>query len=550
MRAWYLAAALLLGGCATEQAPVDMVLRNGAVYTMNPSQPKATALAIDDGRIIAVGNDSSIARHYKGRTDIDLHGQMVLPGFHDSHMHPVQGGVGLALCELSSARTIDAIIATVKACDTRLPAGDWLTGSGWDLSLFKDANPGKALLDAVSVTRPIFLGGADGHSSWANSKALEVAGINRETPDPPAGIIERDDAGNPSGTLRESAQDLARDLVPPTTPEAFADGLRRALAMANSFGITSIDEAWAGQNELDAYRTLLNSGELTARVVASVDNMNDAVDTLVRPADRGSASRLHVDAVKIFVDGVLEGETAALLEPYLDSPGFRGDLKMTPKDLAARVTELDRRGIQVHMHAIGDRAVRAGLDAIEAATRANGPSDNRHQIAHLQLVDAADRPRFAELGVTADFEALWAYPDQYITDVNLPQVGEDRVNAMYPIGSILRSGGRIVGGSDWPVSSMNPLDAIEVGVRRQDPGETGTPVLNAGERVSLDDMLAAYTINGAWLMHEDDITGSLQPGKMADIVILARDLHDVAPEEINEVPVTMTLLEGKPVYRK
>jgi len=271
---------------------------------------------------------------------------------------------------------------------------------------------------------------------------------------------------------------------------------------------------------------------------------------LIHPEERGSNARFRTDSAKLFIDGVLEGETAALLLPYLDRPGYAGDLKFVPAELNALVTELDRRGVQVHMHAIGDAAARAGLDAFAAARAANGPNDNRHHIAHLQMVDPADRKRFAELGVIANFQALWAFPDKYITDVNVPQVGQARVDQMYPIGSILRAGGRIVGGSDWAVSSMNPLLAIQTAVTRSDPTEQIAGVLNESERVSVGDMLAAYTINGAYLMHQENVTGSLEVGKFADLVVLSRDLYTIRPEEIGAVTVTRTILEGETVFSK
>jgi predicted amidohydrolase YtcJ len=537
-------------GCAPPRQNVDLILHNGAIYTMNAAQPQVQAIAIDARRIVALGSDEEISHAFRGQVDVDLKGQMVLPGFHDAHMHPVHGGIELAQCNLTDLDSIEAITKKVGECDKDSPGSGWLIGAGWNLSLFPQANPSKELLDAISTERPIFLGGADGHSSWANSKALTLAGIERETPNPHNGIIERNAKGEASGTLRESAQDIVRAVIPPLTDEARRDGLLRGLRMANGFGITSFVEAAAGSEELAAYRALDSRGELTARVVASIAVTNADADALMNPQDRGSDAKLRTDSAKIFVDGVLEGETAALLGPYLDNPGFSGDLKTSPEELTARVVALDRRGIQVHMHAIGDRAVRVALDAVEAARKANGPSDNRHHIAHLQMIDPLDRPRFAQLGVIANFQALWAFPDQYITDVNLPQVGQVRVDQMYPIGDVLRAGGRIVGGSDWSVSSMNPLLAIETGVTRSDPGGRITGVLNASERVSLQDMLAAYTINGAYLMHQEKLTGSLEVGKAADVIVLERDLFKIPPEEIGEVAVTRTIFDGATVYSR
>jgi predicted amidohydrolase YtcJ len=542
--------AILAAACTPPRQNVELVLHNGAIYTMNPAQPQVQAIAIDGRRIVALGSDEEIARVYQGKSDIDLKGQMVLPGFHDAHVHPAEGGIELAQCNLTDLDSIEAITAKVGECNKDSPGSGWLIGAGWNLSLFPQANPDKELLDAISTERPIFLGGADGHSSWANSKALTLAGIERETPNPHNGIIERNAKGEASGTLRESAQDIVRAVIPEPTAEARRDGLLRALKMANGFGITSFVEAAAGSEELAAYRALDSQGELTARVVASIAVTNADADALMNPQDRGSDAKLRTDSAKIFVDGVLEGETAALLAPYLDSPGFSGNLKTSPEELTARVVALDRRGIQVHMHAIGDRAVRVALDAVEAARKANGPSDNRHHIAHLQMIDPLDRPRFAQLGVIANFQALWAFPDLYITDVNLPQVGQARVDQMYPIGDVLRAGGRIVGGSDWSVSSMNPLLAIETALTRSDPTGRTKGVLNESERVSLPDMLAAYTINGAYLMHQEKFTGSLEVGKAADVIVLERDLFKIPPEEIGEVAVTRTIFDGATVYAR
>jgi predicted amidohydrolase YtcJ len=543
---------LVCSACAPVKQPVDLVLHHGAVHTMNAEQPDAEAIAVSDGRIVAVGSNDAIARAYVGKETVDLHGQMVLPGFHDAHAHPAYDGVTLAQCNLLDLETVEAIVAKLRACNDAQTGDGWLIGAGWNLSLFPQANPNKDLLDAISTTRPILLAGADGHSSWANSKALSLAGIVRATPNPPKGIIERDANGDPSGTLRESAQGLVRNVVPPISADERRVGLVKALQMANGFGITSIVEAAARPDEVAAYRSLDAGSELTARVVASVliSDANDhaEADALIRPQDRGTGSRIRTDSAKLFIDGVLEGETAALLQPYLDHPDHSGDLKFPPAQLNALVTELDRRGVQVHMHAIGDAAVREGLDAFAAARAANGPNDNRHHIAHLQLIDPADRPRFAELGVIANFQALWAFPDKYITDVNLPQVGQARVDQMYPIGSVLRSGARIVGGSDWAVSSMNPLLAIQTAVARSDPTGRIPGVLNAAERVSVEEMLAAYTSNGAYLMHQEKETGSLEPGKLADLIVLSRDLLKIPPEEIGAVTVTRTLIEGKTVF--
>lgn len=551
-----LALLLGLGGCSGESGessessrePVDLILSGGVVHTMDSAVPRGEALAIRDGRIVAVGTAADIAARYDGPVR-DLAGAMVLPGFHDAHVHPIGAGIDLLRCDLSTARTAEETVAAVAACDRESPGTGWLLGAGWSLGLFKDANPHKSLLDAILPDRPVLLQGADGHSSWANSRALAEAGVERETVAPPLGVIERDPDGTPSGTIRETAQSLLWDAAPEPSDAERETGLLAAVAVLNSVGVTSAIGAAVDRRGLALYQRLANEGRLNLRFVASMGGYGEEGEAFADAASRGTGSRVRNDAVKIFADGVLEGETAALLEPYLDvEGGHTGLLNVAPDVLDARVIEMDRRGIQVHVHAIGDAAVREALDAFQAAREANGVTDNRHHIAHLQLIHPDDYPRFAELGVAADFQTVWAFPDEYIVDINTAQVGQSRVDRMYPVGSLERAGATIVAGSDWNVSTPNPLVAIEVAMTRQDPEGRRTGVLNPDEAVSLDTMLRAYTVNGAWLMHQEQETGRLAPGMRADLVVLAQDLFEVEPAEIGEVGIVATYLEGELVY--
>ncbi len=551
--------ALQIISCSEENTPhpkAELVLRNGAIYTVDAQRSWAEALAIANGRIVYVGDNAGVEKLINDKTRvIDLRGKMVLPGFHDSHVHPVSGGIELAQCNLNGSKTQQEVFDKIRAYAATHPEKEWITGGGWDLPIFPNANPTKEQLDALVPDRPAFLSAADGHSAWVNSKALQLAGITKDTPDPSEGRIERDAAtGEPSGTLREMATDLVSKHQPELTPEDYVQGVRAGLAMANRFGITSLQEASAHEKILDAYMALDRRGELTARVLAAqyVDPKQDTaqIATLVQRREKYHGQNLHATAVKIFADGVIESHTAALLEPYVDRPNDRGIPNWEPEQLARVATALDKAGFQIHTHAIGDHAIRMTLDALESAQRTNGKRDARHHLAHLELIDPNDIPRFKQLNVVATFQALWAYADWYITDLTEPVLGPSRSRWLYPIASVAKTGATLAGGSDWSVSSMNPLDAIQVAVTRRSLADTSGKAWIAEEIVDLPTMLAAYTINGAFVNHQEKFTGSLEVGKAADVIVLDRNLFQIAPHEIHRAKVLLTLLEGKEVYRE
>jgi len=543
-------------------APADLVLTGGRLYTVDASRSWAEALAVRGGRIVAVGADAEVRPLVGPATRVvDLGGRMVLPAFHDSHVHPVSAGVELGQCSLNDLATLDEVIAKIRSCAAEHPERPWVVGGGWDPPLFPDGNPGRALLDSLVPDRPAALSSADGHSAWANSLALAAAGLTRETPDPPDGRIERDPrTGEPSGTLRETAVDLVMRRASPPTPSDYADGLRRALGTMSRFGIVAFQEANADETILETYLRADREGWLTARVRVSLETEPEEgvaqVERLLEQRHRATR-RVVPGTVKLFLDGVIEGAlSAALLEPYLDpatgrpsSPPNRGLPRWPAALLDAMVTRLDALGFQVHMHAIGDAAIRMGLDAVEAARDRNGWRDSRHHLAHIQLFDPADIPRFRRLGVAANFQALWAYADAYNTELTEPFLGPERSRWLYPIRSLMDSGAVVVGGSDWSVSSVNPLDAIEVGVTRREPGATAGEPWIPEERVDLPRMIAAYTVGGAWLDFEEKDSGSLEPGKWADLIVLDRNLFDLPPHEIHATKVLWTLLEGETVFR-
>lgn len=541
------------GGRPAERA--DLVLTNGAVYALNAAGPWASALAVAKGKILYVGDDRGALRLRGGSTVVaDLGGKMVLPAFQDSHIHLVTGGVELGLCNLNGLRTKEEVFEKIKAYAAANSGAPWVTGGGWDLPVFPQANPRKEDLDALVSDRPAVLSSADGHSAWANSRALELAGVTKDTADPAGGRIERDPkTGEPTGTLRESAAGLVEKLVPELGLEDYIKGLRAGLRLANRFGIASIIEASAGEKILDAYAALDRSGELSVRVLASlhVDTSKGTaeVERLVKLRQAYRGARLKSTAAKIFADGVMEPHTAALLESYIDRPGDRGTPLLEPKAFNTLAAALDAADFQIHVHAIGDRAIRMSLDAFEAAGRANGFRDMRHHIAHLELIDPADIPRFKRLGVAANFQALWAYADPYITDLTIPILGPGRSRWLYPIGSVAGTGAVIAGGSDWSVSSMNPLEAIQVALTRRGPDDPPGDAWIPEEKVDLETMLRAYTINGAWLSHDEKARGSLEPGKAADVIVLTRNLFETPPSEIGRTRVLLTLLDGREVFR-
>lgn len=537
------------------EASADLVFFSGAVYTVDAGRPWAQAVAVRDGQIIAVGSDEEVRVHVgEASRVVQLDGRMLLPGFHDAHIHPVDSGLDSLECSLEGLASVEAVLDKLREClASENRRGDWLVGGVWSVVLFPDGNAPKTLLDEIAPDVPIALLDENAHAVWVNSKALERAGIGPDTPDPPAGVIERDPAtGEATGTLRESAAELVYRYVPAAEDAAVLAGARLALDRLHRAGVTSVVDAAVGEQQLEAYAALADAGELDLRVLACID-LGTGSPAARQPAEQLIARRhdyrrknLSVDCVKLFADGVLEGETAALLEPYVGRPGYRGEPVFSADELRALVTRFDAAGLQVHVHAIGDAAVRTSLDAFESARATNGAG--RHTIAHLQLVHPDDVPRFAQLGVMANFQAVWAYPDAYVTELNRPVLGEARMRFMYPIGSIHRAGGRLVLGTDWNVSPPDPLPGIEVAVRRQDPAGELEGVLNANESLDLASSIEAYTANGAYLMQQEYETGSIEVGKAADLVVLERNLFEIPAEEIAEVRVLETWVGGRSVF--
>jgi len=547
--------AAVLAGCDAGEAPADLVFRGGTIWTADSDAPSAEAVAVRDGRIVYVGAAAGAeALVGEGTEVVDIGGGMLIPGFHDTHVHPVSGGIELNECDLNAAQTRAEVAEIVAGCAARDPDAPWVRGGGFQLPIFPDGAPTRELLDSLVPDRPAFLSSADGHSAWVNTRALQLAGVTAGTADPPPdGIIVRDAAGGPQGTLRESAMDLVGRHVPAHTSDQVLAGLERGLAMASSLGITTLHEASAGEAYAEAWARAEREGKLHARAIVSLtvdtDRGVDQVPELVARRDRHMGSLARPVAAKIFVDGVIEGQTAALLEPYTDRPAWRGELNLHPDTLKALVAALDDAGFKVHIHAIGDRAIRASLDAFEAQHLRDAGAGPRHIMSHIQLFDPADVPRFAALGVAASFQPLWFYADEYITDLTEPRVGPERSRWLYPARSVLESGALVAAGSDWSVSSMDPLRGIEVAVTRRSPDLDEGPAWIPEEVLTVEEMLRAYTINGAAAGDMDRETGSIAVGKQADLALLDTDLLVAPPERISDARVRMTVFQGRLVYR-
>ena len=530
--------------------PADLLLTAGAVHTV--SSGTAEAVAVRGGRITAVGSASDLASMAGTATRVvELEGRTVLPGFQDAHLHPPHGGLLAIECNLHDAKTATECLDTIARYAAEHSEREWIAGSGWSMDSFPGGTPDKESLDAVVPDRPVFVTNRDSHGAWVNSRALELAGIDSSTPDPPDGRIERGAGGEPSGTLHEGAMRAVDELVPATTAAEWEQAILNAQTQLHALGITAWQDATVLSHTLSAYRTLAERGELTMRSEGNLlwdrTRGEEQIDELLAMREQGSVGRLRIRGAKIFQDGVLENFTGALLEPYFGTDN-RGIGMHEPEELSSIVTLLDGHGFQVHLHTIGDRAVRESLDAIESAQQANGRRDARHHLAHIQLVHPDDQPRFAELGVVANAQPYWAAASRYVTDLTLPFIGEERARYHYPFGSLHRAGARLAFGSDWTVSTPNPLEIVEVAVTRVEHPNRDTEPMLPEEALDLETAVAAFTRGSAYVNFLEEKTGSIEPGKLADLVVLDRDLFDPGAGPVGDARVLLTLVEGEAVY--
>lgn len=545
---------------AADAAKADMILTNGRVYTVEDKQPWAEAVAIKDGRIVAVGSAASVGKLRGAATQIvDLHGRLVLPAFGDAHVHPLFGALSRSRCPLQNGKTIEDYQALIAKCVAATPGTGAVYGIGWNDALFPPSGiPRKELLDKVSTTRPLIFESTGGHTYWLNSKALEVAKITRDTKDPANGTIDRDPAtGEPVGSLQEAAMDLVKHMIPPPSPTEIQNSILYVADHFNSLGIVSWNDAGVEYGDdgssamVDAYKAVLDAGKLTSHVTVSLKWKNergmDQLPGLIRAADRANALGISTHTVKFYVDGVIPQKTAYMLAPYENSGDERGTPQIAPELLKQAVTAVDGRGMHAFLHAIGDGGVRISLDAIEAARKANGPKKTYHMITHLNVVDPADQPRFGKLSTFAQFQPTWASWYDYM-DLTVAAIGPKRAQYIYPAGSIVRAGGKLAYGADWPVGGANPLEGIEVAMTRRTAGDPNAKPLLPAEGVSLKEAIASHTINVAYANGFGKITGSIAVGKSADLVVIDKDIFKLPVYEISKSKVLITVFEGKPVF--
>jgi predicted amidohydrolase YtcJ len=544
---------LLFFSCisCTNEPQKGLLVYNAQVFDGTQKLAKLHAIYIEEDKIVEVGPSLQMKQKYQqivGR-ELDIKGAFLMPSIIDGHSHPIGGAKGLEQIQLSGLKSLEAIQQTVQAYIDAHPNAKAYYGRGWELSLFKDGNPSKELLDALLADKPIILVSWDGHSSWVNSKALEAAEVTAATQDPENGRIERLTNGEPTGTLRESAMSLMAPLYPEESVEEYARLLRVAIERAHSLGITGIFEAATSEKMLQAMQLLAENDALNMRFVTHLDlgfSPAKAIKDIDELAKQYSSIPLVKSrAVKIFADGTPESHTAALLEPYEDRHDDHGILNFAPERLNQIVDSLDALGFQIHIHALGDAAIKYSLDALEDSNPAL-----RHHICHLQIMDPSDVERFAAYDVTANLQAFWAQGDDLNLKVIEPIVGEERSRAMYPFGDLKRAGARLAAGSDWPVSTDNPYMAMQVGVTRQQIGVKNDVVYKEDQRLDIEDLLTAYTKTNAWLMHLEGQVGEIKEGMSADFIVLDRDLTEVAADSIASSQVLYTFFKGAEVYRK
>jgi predicted amidohydrolase YtcJ len=542
--------------------PADLIVINARIYTVNPHQKWAEAIAVRGNKIVAVGDRKQVESLRGPATKvIDAGQRLLLPGFTDCHIHFMDGSLGLTRVDLNGATTIAEIQKRVKAYADAHPTELWIQGMGWTYPTFgPSALPNKKILDDIVSDRPVYLVAFDGHSSWANSKALAMAGIDRNTPDPPNGKIVRDDNGDATGALKETAGDLVGAKTPVPTRAERLDALRKGIHEANRVGLTRVHSAGQDFEYLDLYNELRTRGELSLRFYIAYFLDPPGLTPQSTALIEGARRQYHPNddwlaggAVKTMLDGVVEAHTAAMLAPYTDDPTQSGKLFWDPDKYKATIATLDARGLQIFTHAIGDKAVRLALDAYQNAAAANHTAnhtrDARPRIEHIETIAAGDVGRFGKLGVIASMQPLHSYPDDDTLNIWARNIGPERASRAWVWRSIQAKGGALAFGSDWPVVTLNPWPGVQTALTRQTSEGTPPGGFIPQQRLSLEDTIRGYTLGAAFAGRREKTEGSLEPGKLADFVLLDRDLFKIEPSEIGKTEVLITVVGGKFVYQ-
>ncbi|RKS18069.1 hypothetical protein DFO58_2426 [Arthrobacter sp. AG1021] len=545
----------------------QVAFHSGSVFTGSGQPLRGQAVLVNDGKISAIVAQDQLENYIDETTElVDLAGALLAPGFQDSHMHPVSGGTELLQCNLAEAENAEEAVALIAAYAAANPDTEWIVGAGWSMDHYPNGAPLASLIDAVVADRPVALHSRDHHSLWANNAAFKRAGIDANTPDPADGRIERLEDGSPAGTLHEGAMGLVEAYTPELDKDFVLAGLHKAQEDMLALGITAWQDAMILQdddapNNAEAYERALAEGTLQVRVRGAqwwkrdqgLEQLEGMIAARARAEELGHPERYSLGTVKMMVDGVAENFTAAMIEPYRDKCGHathnNGISFVSAEDLKTYVIALDAAGFQVHFHALGDRAVRDALDAVAAARQANGPSANRHHLAHLQIVTKEDSARFAQLDATANLQPLWACHEDQLDELTLPFMPESAQDRQYPFGDIQASGARLAAGSDWPVSSANPLEGSHIAVNRISPENDSVPLGGEHQCLDLATILAAYTSGTAYVNHLDAITGSIAEGYLADLLVVEPNPFEVPAEQIYRSQVASTWIDGKCVYR-
>ncbi len=534
-----------------------LVLKNGSIYTVDQNQSWAEAIVIRAGLIEYVGSNEGADSHINPDSRVvDLKGKMVLPGFVDAHAHASHAMDLVGNISLYDGETLTDYIQSIADFVEKNPDRAFYRGSGWSDTFFTTLGPDRNSLDAILPDRPIALISYDGHSMWVNTTALERAGVNKDTKDPDGGRIERDpDTGEPSGTLRETAFNLVEDVIPDHSLEERKNALIEYQKMAAKAGITLTHDPMLETESVAAFNELAREGNLKIRFRGSITleadkELKAQVDSVLSEKGKNSHPYFQTLSGKIFVDGVIEGGTAYLLDPYAHRPDFKGEPIWGPDLLKEACVLLDKEKIQIHLHVIGDAAARITLDAIEHARNENGEWDSRHSITHMHLVDPVDIPRFKELGIVGLPQPFWFKVDDYYDELALPYLGQERADRQYPMQSLIDSGVVMASSSDFPVTiPFDPLIAIQTGITRSSVEKNEDRVLWPEERSNLEDLIRSFTYNGAYANFLEDEIGSLEVGKKADLIVLDQDLFKIPSEEIAKVDVLLTMVEGAIIYK-